>query len=554
MNTTDGRWTATPSLWARFQKFPFVCQIATPTLRGKEKLNLRYMKNHLTSATFDVWYSYKAASQQLLDNWEDKRMTGFKLSWRIESENPPLIAGASEIGRTINTPKIGSEGQRYKAILTIPRNPEEKVRNVNLVVEIDTDMNEADGQTEELVAFTDYKLYEHRKTFDDAEAYCKNRGGQLASIHSHWEQALAEKATDGNAVWLGGKNTAKGWKWVDNSTWNFTNWMNGSPDKGKYLVLGNGGLWFDQAFSFVKYCFLCQRATLTQRGRGMRTFEFREEQPRFFYVLFQSQTADEGAFNSSLKVREHRNSGFTVKWFLKDINGSKLTEEFPPRAEDWKRETPTPSHKQPLLNEMVKLAQHLRINQNKSGKFIFEEVIQGKMKNIEILETPGWCEKDQIKPYKMDEAFLDLVSPVEKNDLEDKITKEDYMTGFEIFHGAAYCPVNDIKFFRFIDQMLSEESKRTIIQTFVNLFHSEVAKDPARLKMAQDFYLALAAVLDLQYGSVLLATSTKAQLKTVIDNDWPFFTNNTDLVKDCLLNSNCEGVQDILQSLGDHIL
>ena len=72
--------------------------------------------------------------------------------------------------------------------------------------------------------------------------------------------------------------------------------------------------------------------------------------------------------------------------------------------------------------------------------------------------------------------------------------------------------------------------------------------------MAKDFYIELAAVLDLQYGSVLLSTSSKAQLQTVIDNEWPFFTNNTDLVKDCLLHFNCGGVQDILQRLGDYVL
>ena len=68
--------------------------------------------------------------------------------------------------------------------------------------------------------------------------------------------------------------------------------------------------------------------------------------------------------------------------------------------------------------------------------------------------------------------------------------------------------------------------------------------------MAKDFYIELAAVLDLQYGNVLLATSTKAQLQNVIDNNWPFFTNNTDLVEKCLQGVNCDIVQDVSQNLG----
>ena len=66
----------------------------------------------------------------------------------------------------------------------------------------------------------------------------------------------------------------------------------------------------------------------------------------------------------------------------------------------------------------------------------------------------------------------------------------------------------------------------------------------------KEFYGALAKTLDLQYGNILLATSTKAQLQAVIDNDWPFFTNNTDLVKSCLLDSKCSSIKDIIQNLG----
>ena len=65
-----------------------------------------------------------------------------------------------------------------------------------------------------------------------------------------------------------------------------------------------------------------------------------------------------------------------------------------------------------------------------------------------------------------------------------------------------------------------------------------------------EFYEILATTLNLEYGNILLATSTKSQLQAVIDNDWPFFTNNTDLVKICLLDSDCGVIQDIIQDLG----
>ena len=36
----------------------------------------------------------------------------------------------------------------------------------------------------------------------------------------------------------------------------------------------------------------------------------------------------------------------------------------------------------------------------------------------------------------------------------------------------------------------------------------------------------------------------------MIDNDWPFFINNTGLVKSCLLDSDCDGIDSILKNLG----
>ena len=106
-----------------------------------------------------------------------------------------------------------------------------------------------------------------------------------------------------------------------------------------------------------------------------------------------------------------------------------------------------------------------------------------------------------------------------------------------------------IKLFKFVDELLSSQSSGTIIQTFVNLFRSKDVKDVTSFGLAKEFYLVLASTLKLQYGNILLATSTKAQIQSVIDNDWPFFTNNTDLVKSCLRGLGCNKLQDAIQNL-----
>ena len=63
----------------------------------------------------------------------------------------------------------------------------------------------------------------------------------------------------------------------------------------------------------------------------------------------------------------------------------------------------------------------------------------------------------------------------------------------------------------------------------------------------------LAATLNLQYGNILLATSTKSQLQAVRDKDGPFFTNNIDLAKKCIWESKCRRLQDVIEDIGNEL-
>ena len=62
----------------------------------------------------------------MLDNWTKKKMTGFKLIWKIEDENPPVTAATSEVGQSIQTPELGDTFVKfdgafvYKAVLKMP--------------------------------------------------------------------------------------------------------------------------------------------------------------------------------------------------------------------------------------------------------------------------------------------------------------------------------------------------------------------------------------------------------------------------------------------------
>ena len=169
------------------QSYPFICKVEYAALKGKKTVNLYFTGEQLSFSSFHVWYKYKAASKQLLESWKEKRMTGFRLSWRIENENPPdMTATISEVGRSLQTPGlvdslVDSVDHKYTAILTIPEDLQQKLGDKSLVIEVDVDMREEDE--------VNYKLYREEKSWKLAYDHCKKDGSQLVSIHSEEEEA-----------------------------------------------------------------------------------------------------------------------------------------------------------------------------------------------------------------------------------------------------------------------------------------------------------------------------------------------------------------------------
>ena len=306
---------------------------------------------------------------------------------------------------------------------------------------------------------------------------------------------------------------------------------------------------------YDKSYFLCQGNSAVAQEKDLTRVEMKKDQLKFlpFNVIFRSQAIKKQMTNNS-SDDERRMTGFTLNWFLEDNNGTytlppaqyQPTEKLPARQEDWKQEVSTPTYEQHLLAKMVRLARQLKLQKMKK-KEILKEVIQNKSANIKILEEDGVCSMGQVKPQNQIEAFSKLASYESPNKTEGQPSDEDIKTGYELFQAIVYCPKMLIKFFRFVDQLLSVESSRTIIHTFVSLFQSGAITDKTSLTLAKQFYHVLASTLNLQYGNVLLANK---HLQTVIRNDWPFFANNTELVEKCLHESKCEGTQGIIQKLG----
>ena len=397
-----------------------------------------------------------------------------------------------------------------------------------------------------------YKLHREEKTWTEAKEDCQKEGGDLASVaYQEVNEGLQKMAQiiGRKIVWLGGRQESGVLSWSDNSTWGYTNWAIGEGSSGDdyYVYMyGENGEWYTITSSTInRNAFICQQSSPVLTGKGKLDLIYKKDQLTFrsFHVWYEYKAASQQVLDS---WEDKRMTGFKLTWRIeKPTLVTNNNSEVVYRNHD---NSLKPS--QTWLVKMVQLAKNLRIKENLTEEQIMDKVIQGKMQNIRILGGQGICSNDQIKSEKVDDSFPNLVSLVRIGNLQGPATDKDVMTGFQVYHAIVYCPEMDMKLNRFVDQLLSSERKRTLIQSFSNLFHSGVLKGTTSITFAKAFYMDLAATLNLQYGNILLATSTKSQLRAVIDIDGPFFTNDTDLVKTCIWDSECTGFQEITEDLG----
>ena len=149
-----------------------------------------------------------------------------------------------------------------------------------MVIELDIKKRPQD----EVYATMSYKLHRRWKSPALAETFCKNEGGQLASIHSKWEQRMVQEAAEGRKVWLGGRQMTGGdWHWADNSSWSFTNWKRFSPGSPgqEYLLMEEDGQWVDDHPDNGWQYFLCQGTSLATSTTAQLRAIKRNDNPFF---------------------------------------------------------------------------------------------------------------------------------------------------------------------------------------------------------------------------------------------------------------------------------
>ena len=111
-----------------------------------------------------------------------------------------------------------------------------------------------------------YYWSSHSRSWDDADKFCEDNGGYLASVYSHSLNSIMKDDTD-TEVWIGASSEEKDgnrtWEWSDCTPWSYDWW-----DRGHYPIITKGkacahvnrnsGKWLDKNCS-EKIKFVCSR-------------------------------------------------------------------------------------------------------------------------------------------------------------------------------------------------------------------------------------------------------------------------------------------------------
>ena len=565
----------------------FICKAAPHKMTGKTSIRLNFKKEEITFISFRVLYSYNF-DQELFNLRKDKKMTGVRLRWRIEPE--PLEMITSELGRSIQTPGLKDnsldEGsfmaeRAFKITLEVPHDLKSWIGQASLVIRLEVNTREEMVRTNQ-GGEKKFQLFTDRMTWTEAEAHCQGLEGQLASVQTLEEQQEVESLAEYGTAWLGGNDREKegDWRWSDGSPWVYTNWKDKSGGKkgdlkNCALLIASRG-WMDYPCDDIKP-FVCQSFPYFMEGNKSKTFSYTKEQLHFsqFKVWYSPSSSDPSIksttstspptttnpsiFKNTSNSKEVLGSlednivpSFRVSWFLQDNNGNHLTEKLSDLSSDWRpADADIPRFGNFYLARMVQFAAVLRLR-NMSRNGILNTVIQKKSELVlnGFVGYSSMCLYDQVRTDYYKTLFAGITLGVSLNVGQTSIINEDVQTGFMVFSAVIFCPENTFKLYQFLHSLLSTQSPRTIIQATINTIESDTIMDQSDRKLLNQFYLSLKRIFDFEYGKILLATSSLSELKGMLAKNWPYFTNYSKEIDQCLTQISCQGVTDLIQTLG----
>ena len=483
-------------------------------------------------------------------------MTGFRLNWRLEN-TPVLEAKIDTLGKMVETPRFGgtvdpeffTSDHVFKMRVQFPGNLLEQLGNGSLVMQLEVNTREAEAWDEEVHYWmgdskfsSDEDLY---KSWADADDYCKAEGGHLASMKTDADTIEINRIIEqiGWNVWVGGRESSgQNWTWTDGSLIIEPKWY-GFVGAAPYCTMLYGGHWWKNNCR-DPYPFVCQNDVIL---RGNQTLKWKYNRTELSFsslnVWYQYK-----AQNSTVlgPFEEISMTGFRFRWFMEDENGRKSTHESEADEIDWRPMTVWPKFAEKDLKVTVAMAQKSRRGGQTNNDFVTDALKQKKRMSKDDVFNGGRCTYNQMDGLSKDNIFKELGDSQPFND--SIVTSDDIEDGLVLYSLLMFCP-QEMLVEKFLQNLVFTENLPTLLQATVNTIMSKYLA-PQVKKVAGDFFLKLRQKFNLKFGEVLIASSSLAQMRTMMNLEMPFLAPYKGAIAKCLDGNDCGNIKDLIGSLG----
>ena len=385
-----------------------------------------------------------------------------------------------------------------------------------------------------LISFSDAK-----KTREDAELFCVQQKGNLASLRNFKDFDTISRGCNGKA-WIGGSDEAveDKWLWPDGSAVSAklgrkcndltkeeenTNtlcnmWGANQPAGGRdknCLSISQGQFLAENCD--YKFDFWCEFESNKVLYSKERTFELSKSQ--FTQLEFWWQSINTLTKNECSP--DKRMPGFSTNW--KITNGTKYNLD----KMSWKHSKDYKDVKSTfdvLKGQMLRMVLHAK-GHNMTNSQIWDIVFLHK-DNI-ITANVVQCESGFAHTDKFYKVFSALKPKLLENlpKVEYEISTEDYVFTYEIFSYLIFCDEEANQVYSFYNDLLHTESASGILQATVNNLNLPDLKEETKAPLKQ-IYLKIMELFGLQSANILRALSDTETTKSMELDDYVFIKRN----------------------------
>ena len=536
--------------------FSWVCRIKGHKVKAST-IRLEYTKEQLSFSSFQVWYSLKAANKNLLDSWKEKRMTGFMLSWHIQNEHPPIYMELTTkgLGSSLVTPGFGDDleedfynaNKKFNATVIITDDLLEQIGKGKLVVEIQMRTMKEENAAEDFYLIEPRYIWGEDATWDNAENYCNDLGGHLASAETYEETRNILELAQGFGVWLGGRKVRDTWRWSNGEKMTNKTW---SPNAREELLdqcsCMQNGFWYKLNCGII-YPSICSFPTASKINRNTTLSTLIRSYSR-------GQIASVPSIKMEYQYRENnkqnlkreeaqRRPGFKMEWYIRSENGTRVTiKEDEGETQIWSDVKSAPRRLDENLLKTIRIAATKRML-NMSKDDIIKEGIK---KKTDLLKS--WRHAYRICVGEQYRYFFDQLSQEQITDQTTSTTQEDIEVGLALYTIWLHCPKEILKLAAFVLDLATTESLPTIILAIVNTLQSDQLTLYHKILLGS-IYKALDDTFGLSLGKILLATSSPALLSAFQNQELPYFNLSDHNVLRCLSGPSCAELFGHLQGI-----